>query len=265
VSGAVTEVATLDLRLRRKSLIGYSAGMAIYVLMVVALYPSFKDSADLDSFTASSPGLAAAFGISGSLTSPTGWLSANIYANFFPLILLMMTVGYGAFCLAGQERDGHLELVMSLPFSRRQVVVQKVVVLLIQATIFSLVVFLSSLAGRAFDLTVDVSHLASTTLGIAVLGVAFGLLAMALGARTGNRGEALGIASGVAAASYLISSMAPLVSWLEPLRYASLFYWAVGNGQLDNGLSLGSLAVLLAVSVVFALAAVRLFDRHDLS
>ena len=52
-----TEITTLDLSFRRKSLIGYSVGMAVYVLVVVALYPSFKDSTDLDSFTESSPGL----------------------------------------------------------------------------------------------------------------------------------------------------------------------------------------------------------------
>jgi ABC-2 type transport system permease protein len=265
VSTGITEVGTLDLALRRRSLIGYSLGMAAYVVMVVALYPAFKDSTDLDSFTESSPGLAAAFGISGSLTTPTGWLSANIYANFFPLILLLMTVGYGAFCLAGQERDGHLELVLSLPFSRSRVVLQKVGVMVLQAVIFSLVVFLSSLLGRAFELTIDVSHLASTTVGVMLLGIDFGLLAMAVGARTGNRGEALGLASAIAAASYLVSSMAPLVSWLEPFRYVSLFYWSVGDGQLENGLSLASLAVLLAVGVVLAAVTARLFDRHDLS
>ena len=59
--------------------------MAAYVLMVVALYPAFQDSPELDSFAESSPGAAALFGISGSLTTPVGWLSANIYANFFPL------------------------------------------------------------------------------------------------------------------------------------------------------------------------------------
>ena len=44
---------------RRKSIIGYSVGMAFYVLVVVALYPSFKDSTELDQFTEQSEGLAA--------------------------------------------------------------------------------------------------------------------------------------------------------------------------------------------------------------
>ncbi len=46
-------------------------------------------------------------------------MSANIYANFLPLIILLLTIGYGAWCLAGQEHDGRLELVLSLPVHPR--------------------------------------------------------------------------------------------------------------------------------------------------
>lgn len=259
------EIATLDLSMRRKSLIGYSVGMALYVLIVVALYPSFKDSPSLDQFTQDSSGVAALFGITGSLTSPTGWLNANIYANFFPLLVLLLTIGYGAACLAGQEADGELELVLSLPFARKAVVGQKVVTLSVLASVFSLVVLVSCLFGPLFELSIDRTNLAGATIGVLLLGIDFGLLAMLVGALTGARGTAIAIAASVAAASYLVSSMAPLVSWLEPARYASLFYWAVGDDQLDQGLSLAALAVLVGVGAVLSVGALLAFDRHDLA
>ena len=68
----------------------------------------------------------------------------------------------------------------------------------------------------------------------------------------------------MAAASYLVSSLAPVVSVLEPFRFLSLFYWAVGNGQLEHGLGPASLAVLVGAGVVAAISVVWLFDRHDL-
>ena len=46
--------------------------------------------------------VAALFGATGSLTSPTGWLNANIYSNFLPLVVLLLTIGYGASAIAGQ-------------------------------------------------------------------------------------------------------------------------------------------------------------------
>jgi ABC-2 type transport system permease protein len=258
-------VARLDLSMRRKSTIGYTLGMAAYVLIVVALYPAFKDSTSLDDLTKSSAGMAALFGISGSLTSPTGWLNANIYANFLPLVVLLLTVGYGASCLAGQEHDGHLELVLSLPVTRRHVVGQKIVAMAGQVLLLSVVVLACVLVGRAFDLDMDVAHLATATAGVALLGIDLGLLALALGAASGNRGMALGVTSGVAAASYLVSSMAPVVSWLDPAKYVSLFYWAVGDDQLETGLSIASAAVLIGVGVALAAIATAAFQRHDLT
>ena len=261
---AKVEIATLDLSFRRKALVGFTAGLVLYVLVVVALYPSFKNSSELDNLTKNSPGVAALFGISGSLTSPVGWMNANVWVNFFPLIVLLLTIGYGASAIAGQEKDGHLELVLSLPFSRHHVVVQKIGALALQAAILCFFTFLAVLAGSWFELTFGIWDVTTATIGMLLLGVDFGLLALALGAGTGNRGLALGIASTAAAASYLVSSMAPVVSWLDPAKYLSLFYWSVGNDQLQEGLSIGGLVVLGGVGFGLALLADRLFESHDL-
>ncbi len=258
------EIITLDLSFRRKAIVGFTIGLVLYVVVVVALYPSFKNSSELDNLTKNSPGVAALFGISGSLTSPVGWMNANVWANFFPLIILLLTVGYGASAIAGQEKDGHLELVLSLPFSRGRVVVQKVGALSFQALILCLFTFLAVLIGRWFELNFGIWELTTATVGVLLLGVDFGLLALAIGAGTGNRGLALGVASTVAAASYLVSSMAPVVSWLDPAKYLSLFYWSVGDNQLQDGLSVRALAVLAGVGIVIAVSADRLFRSHDL-
>jgi ABC-2 type transport system permease protein len=259
------EVATLDLSFRRRSIVGYTIGMALYMFVIVALYPSFKDSTDLDKLTANNSGLSALFGITGSLTSPTGWMNANAYANFFPLIVLLLTIGYGAACIAGQEKDGHLELVLSAPFSRARVVVQKIGALSVQSFVLCAVTLLTVLTGYWFELHLSTANTVTATIGVWLLGIDFGLLALAIGAATGNRGLALGVTSAVAAASYLVSSMAPVVSWLGGAKYASPFYYAVGNDQLGNGLSFGDLAVLVVSGVILAVAATRLFEAHDLT
>ena len=258
------EITTLDLSFRRKAIVGFTIGLVLYILVVVALYPSFKNSTELDSLTKDSPGVAALFGISGSLTSPVGWMNANAWVNFFPLIVLLLTIGYGASAIAGQEKDGHLELVLSLPFPRRSVVVQKIGALSVQALILCFFTFLAVLTGHWFELSFGTSELITATAGVLLLGIDFGLLALAIGAGTGNRGLALGVASTAAAASYLVSSMAPVVSWLDPAKYLSLFYWSVGNNQLQDGLSVAGFSVLAGVGIVIAISADRLFRSHDL-
>ncbi|MGB0093939.1 MAG: hypothetical protein WBP81_15580, partial [Solirubrobacteraceae bacterium] len=91
-----------------------------------------------------------------------------------------------------------------------------------------------------------------------------GLIALALGAATGSRATAIGIAGTLAVLCYLISSLAPVVHWIKPLRYASLFYWAVADQQLTNGAGLGSFVVLLTVAIAAATAANVAFRRLDI-
>lgn len=258
-----TDIARLDLLLRRRGTIGYALGMAAYVFVVVALYPAFKDDTSLNQFTNGNSAVAALFGATGSLTSPAGWLNANIYSNFLPLVVLLLTVGYGASAIAGQDEDGTLGLIITLPLSRRRILAQKAITLIAVAVPAGLATVLVVLAGRGFDLSLGTGHLIGATTGAVLLGIDFGALAMLAGALSGSRAIALGVTSSLAAASYLVSSLAPVTHWIRPLRYESLFYWAVGNAQLRTGLSATSAVVLVGFAAVTLAATARAFGRLD--
>ena len=258
------EIARYDLYNRRRSALWYAVGMALYMVVIVALYPSFKHSTELNKLTQGNSPLAALFGATGTLTSPAGWMNVNAYANFLPLIMLLLTIGYGAGALAGQNEDGTLGLLVVLPLARRRILTDKVATMIIQALILAVTVAACVYIGRAFQLTLDPWHVATATLAVLLLGIDFGLIALALGAATGSRSTAIGISGALAALCYLISSLAPVVHWIHPVRYASLFYWAVGNEQLTNGAGPGSFAVLLGVALAAALAANTAFRRLDI-
>ena len=258
----LADIIRLDLRLRRRSAIGYAAGMALYTLIVVALYPSFKNSTSLDSLSGSTA--AALFGITGQLTSPGGWLNGNIYGNFFPLIMLLMTIGYGAACLAGQDEDGTLGLLAVLPVRRTVIVANKAAAMAAQAAALAATVAVLVIIGRSFQLSTTAANVVSVSAAVFLLGLDFGLVTMAAGAMAGRRGTAIGAGTTLAAASYLISSLAPVTSWIRPGRYASLFYWSVGNSQLSHGVSAGDYAVLAGVGLCAFAAAMLAFRRLDI-
>ena len=258
-----TDIARLDLYHRRRSTIGYALGIALYVLVIVVLYPSFKHSTELNKLTQGNSAVAALFGATGTLTSPAGWVNVNAYANFLPLIILLLTIGYGAGAIAGQDEDRTLGLLVALPVARDRILAQKLLTMTVQAAIVTVVVAACVYIGRAFELTLDPWHVATATLAMLLLGIDLGVIALALGAATANRGTAIGIATTIASVSYLLSSLAPAVSWIRPLRFASLFYWAVGDQQLARGAGLGSLAVLTIVAVTTAMTAILAFRRFD--
>lgn len=259
-----TDVARLDLRLRRRAICGYTIGMALYAFVIVVLYPSFENDSSLNKLTEHASTVAALFGAAGPLTTPPGWLNANLYANFVPLIVLLLAIGYGATCLAGQNEDGTLALIATLPVSRPRIAMQKAATMMLQLVPVSVATLLCVLAGRGFDLTVSTAGIIGVTIGSLLLGADFGAIAMFVGAVTGSRGTALGVTSALAAAAYLLSSLAPVVSWLHPARFASLFFYAVGDGQIGRGLSIGSAAVLVGVGALASVAAVAAFERLDL-
>jgi beta-exotoxin I transport system permease protein len=256
------DVALLDLRLRRRLLIGLTLGVALTALAVVALYPQFKNSVSFDQLSGSSA--AALFGVSGSLTSPAGWLNGNLYQNFLPLAVLIITISYGASCIAGQDEDGTLSLVATLPVRRRGLLRQKVGALAIQAAVPTLAAMVCVIIGRKFEVSLDLANVLWMSLGLALLGFDFGLLALALGSWRGSRGLAAGVAASLAVVSYLVSSLAPVVHWLRPARYASLFYWSIANGQFDRGLSAVSLGILLAVAAALVVVSAASLERLDL-
>ena len=178
--------------------------MALYTLVVVALYPSFRHQTSLDSLSGSTA--AALLGITGKLTSPGGWLNANIYGNFFPLIMLLLTVGYGAAALAGQDEDGTLALVTALPIRRRAILLQKAGAMAVQALLLAVAVAICVIIGRGFQLSISPADTVAVSGALVLMGLDFGLITMAVGAATGRRGTALGAGAGLAAASYLVSS-----------------------------------------------------------
>jgi ABC-2 type transport system permease protein len=259
----LANITRLDLRLRRRSTIWYAAGMALYALVVVVLYPSFKHQTSLNSLSGSTA--AALFGITGPLTSPGGWLNANIYSNFFPLIMLLLTIGYGAAALAGQDEDGTLALVTALPIRRRAILLQKAAAMAVQALLLAVAVAICVVIGRGFQLSINPANTIAVSAALLLMGLDFGLVTMAVGAVTGRRGTALGVGTGLAAASYLVSSLASTISAIRPGRYFSLFYWSVGNDQISRGASMADFTVLIVAGLALLVGAVVAFRRADLN
>ena len=204
------------------------------------------------------------FGASGSLTSPTGWVNGNIYGNFLPLIVLMVTIGYGASSLAGQNEAGVLGLVATNPISRASLAAQKFLGVMVLASAVSLATLVCVLIGRQFQVAIDLGALVGISITVILLGALFGALALCIGALSGSRGTALGVSAGLAVVCYLISSLAPAISWVHSIRWISPFWWSVGAGQLANGVGWSDVGALVGTTVLLVVAAVAAAQRMDI-
>lgn len=265
----MAEIARRAFDDRRRSLVWWVLGTTIYTLMIIASFPSIRGQDELNDILEDYPPEIIALFSGGEttfdLTSAADYLNSQIFALILPLLLAILAIGFGAATIAGEEERGTLELVMSHPVARRRIVVEKAFVLVVLVAVLAVANYVVAFGlGRLFEIDVSLANIAASFLGQVLLGVGFGYLALATGAFTGSRGVAIAVAAGAAGGTYLLGSLGPVVSWLEPFKWTSPFYYATGENPLANGIAGWHVAVLASLCFAGFAAAVTLFERRDL-
>jgi len=141
----------------------------------------------------------------------------------------------------------------------------KAAAMTVLAIVIGAVTFAGSVLGVWIaGVDVTVSGLASICTMLTLLGIAFGALALAVGAATGRSRWATGVTAGAAVAGYVIQSFLPLSPRYADGAAVSPFHYYLGSDPLTQGMPWADAAVLLALSLVLVALAIPLFDHRDL-
>lgn len=261
------ELFLRGLRDSTRALVGWCVGVALYSLMLAAVFPSIRNSAELDQLVKNYPkALKSLFGLSGSvdLTSGAGYIDTELFSFMLPLFALVLAIGSGARILAGEEEAGRLELVVAYPLRRRSVVLAKGLAVAVEVAVFVAALFAAlALFDPLFGLDLPFGRLAAAVVGIGLLALLHGWLALAVGALTPSRALALGIPSALAAGAYLVAGLHDLAGWLDPFRYLSSIWW-IGQAPLQHEPNVWRFLVVAVAALTALAAAAVLIDRRDL-
>jgi ABC-2 type transport system permease protein len=263
----MSELIRRGLRDNRRALAAWCLGAVGYVALVTAIFPSIHGSPDFQRLAENYPDVLKSFfgiGEGGDITSGAGYIDVELFSLMLPLIMLVMAIGSGTRAFAGEEDAGRLELVLSYPIRRRDMVLAG------GATVAGEVLAVSAVCGLALvvldpvaGLQLAGSRLATAILALAGLGLLFGWLALAVGAAAGSRTLAIGVPTALAAGGYLVNGLHNLAGWLDPFRLLSPF-WLVGSAPLQNGTRAWGLAVVLVLATVGLGVGALLVERRDL-
>ena len=183
-----------------------------------------------------------------------------------PLLFLVAAIATGAGTIAGEEERGTLETLLANPVSRTRVVLEKSLALALEIVGLGLVLWLALWVGAlAVGMDISVGHLAAATLAAVLLAIAYGEIAVLVGAASGRRSLTIGVTAAIAVAAYLVNGLAPLVDALEGPQKLSPFYHYAAGDPLRRGVSLSHLAVLVGIAIVATALAPLLFSRRDVS
>lgn len=262
----LTSVLTKTLRDQARGLLGWSISLALLVAMYVAIWPTVRDEPSMSDFLEQMPeAFRSLFASSGAdMSTPTGYVQVELLSFMAPIAVLMYAIGAGAGAVGAEEDRHTLDLLLSNPVSRSRVILDKFLAMTAGTFLLAAVMGVALVAeGRLVDLDLAVGTVAATMLHLALLGVVFGCLALALSASTGRTGISRGIPAVVAVVAYVVNGLAPLVDWLERVQRLSPFFQYIGHDPLRQGLDAGSLAISTATALVLLALAVLGFRRRD--
>lgn len=266
------------LRERRVSMIWWAVGIGLTIVLTVSIYPSMRNNTGLQEYAESSSDMAKAFAGTTDFISPVGYLNSQLFFLMLPIILGIFAISLGSDALAGEEGRGTLDLLLSTPLSRRKAVLEKFATMtagtVIQAFIMFIVMLLTALAvsmNKTFIMDngtvlppLDLLHLTEATVSLTLLALMLGCLALLLGAATGSKGLAIGVAAAIGLGSIVLNSVALIVNSLKPWRKLLPTYYYNGRDPLIYGMDWHAL-VLLALTAAFLGATLWFFDRRDLT
>jgi ABC-2 type transport system permease protein len=257
-----------SLRDQARGLIVWVIGVAAYVALLMAVYPSVRDSAgQLQSYVDNLPEAfrSAFLGSGGDFSSPKGFINTELFSWLGPIVFIAFAVGAANRALAGEEEDGTLSLLLAYPLSRRSLVLQRFAAMVVTIGVLGFAFWLSLVVATSLaGMEVGAGVLGQALLLFTLLGLAVGSVTLAVGAATGRKAAGIAAGAGVGVAMYLLNTLGQINETLEPYRVLSLFRYTGGTTPLGRGLGAVDVAVLVGATLALLAVTLILFERRDI-
>jgi beta-exotoxin I transport system permease protein len=256
--------ALYALRRRSRAPLTWGLPLGLMAAMVVGVYPSIEDSSQLDELIKSYPdALKEAFGFTDtSLHTISGYLAGELFSMIAPFTAAAFMVHAIVTGISAAERRGVLDVLLSAPVRRRQLVAGHLagaaVVLLGIVLVLGAV---TQLAAVAFGVDLPVGHTVAGVLGLWPLGAFAGGVAVLLAGVWRRPAAVAGGAAGVLVAMYLVEVLGRLSDAFAAIDGVSAFHYY--GSAIEDGLDPVSCAILIGAGVLLAAIGCALFERRD--
>jgi len=263
VDEMLRSIFTKTLYDQRRSLVWWALALVWVVLVYAGGYRQYVEAGLV---TNKVPEFVGAIMGSTDFSSAAGYLTAVIFTLLGPVIVVLFATFTGARAIAGDEEAGMLDILLASPMSRTRVVLERTGALVAAVAWLGLIVWVAVSAAAAFsDMGLGLDRIAAAAVGLALLGIIFGMVTLATGALTGSRPLALGVTAAAALGSFLVNNLAPQVESLEQAQKLSPFYYYLGGDPLRSGFDLPKLGVLVLIVVALVALAIWGLGRRDVA
>lgn len=260
-----SDVFTKTLTDDRRSLAGWAVGATLAGVMYASFYPQLADGQMAQAVASYPEAMREAFRLD-DLTSAAGYLGSSVFGLILPLIAMFYGAATGARAVAADEETGRLDLLLAHPISRTRFLLHRFAALAAGALGIATAILLGMLAIRsAAQLTsISVTQFAAQCLQLALLAIAFGGLAIGIGAATGRRALVFTATAIIGVLAYALHAFAGQRG-INDAKYLSPFHYYIGGEPLRHGMQWADAVVLLTVAVLLVAGGAVWFNRRDLN
>ncbi len=250
-----------SLRDQKWQIAGFGVPLAAIAVMDLFIWPAYRDQLQNFQMPAALEGFLGGLSIS----TPEGFLTSE-YFSWIPILLIVYAVIQGTGAIAGEESSGTMDLLLAQPVSRRLMVTEKAVAVVMGSSL----IVVAGIAGFAIalpfvDIDISFSQIAVASANILPITLLFFAISLWLGAVAPNRGLAAAVVIGLATAFYFINLLASAVNTLDWLNYATPFFYYGDGPPLAEGIILWHAGLLLGVALLLFGATLRSFGARDVA
>ena len=261
------------LRDSRRTIMALSIGFALYALFVLAFYPAIVEEAEsFDELMESYPEEMLAFMTGGqsieefSLVDPGTFLNTE-FSIWVLLILGAIVIRQALNSVTNPERDGTMDMLMSLPVSRTEVMIARIGAMAAMLFIVLTASLAALLLGRTIWPEFDVSFMAMARAmyGALLLLMVVGGVTFVLATVFPSRARFIGgLAYLFLIGTYLLHGFTAVIDSLSGLR--PYLIWEYYNVRLliNEGIDWGNWALLFVVAWILLGLSWWAFDRKEL-
>lgn len=256
-----------SLRDKRKGIIGWCLGTVGIIAVQMSVYPTIRGSStDWSSLVETFPEAFQKMFRMSDYTSPAGYFSTELYSMVLPLIFITLGTTWGARLTCEDEESGTADILFTLPVTRDALMTTRYLASVAVLALVSVVTVVSMWIGSLIlDLGMSISSLVAGGAMLLMLGLFFLSMAGALGTVRGHRSVALGLSLSIAIGSFVLYSLAPLVSFIDAFNPWNPLQWTIGQQPLFNGLGLGYSVATFGCTAAMAAAGFWFFRRRDIA
>ncbi|HEY7150703.1 MAG TPA: ABC transporter permease subunit [Solirubrobacterales bacterium] len=246
---------------RRRAVIAWGLPLGLWSAFIVAIYPSIE-SALTKAVRGYPASLKEAFGV-GELTSVEQYLHAEMLSLIVPLVVGYLAIRSVAIGLSGAAESGRLDVLLSAPVSRRDVVVADCVATAIELALVLALSWLFAVGASAiFGSGLDPGSALAGFASVWPLALLAGAIAVVITGWSLHTPVVTGAAGGLLIAMYALDLVGRLDPNLDGLRYASVFRY-YGNA-IESGIDPWSFFGVVGAAVLLTAVGTVLFERRDL-